>query len=145
MFEETEVKIGAGLFIVGAVGLEVFAASNTGAMGLIIAIIIYGGYIAGSVILGVVAAFITAAVLGASFGEVKSAIIKLAGIIAFSSLVSAAVGSGWISGLCFGGLTMWLFDLDYVELIVFAVVMMILNITLLVVLRTAVAGAGAAV
>lgn len=140
MFEETEAKIGAALFVVGAVGLEVIAASNAGAIGLFFAIAIYGVFIAVSVILGVAAAFITAAVLGASFGEIKSAIIKLAGIIAFSSLISVTIGIGWVSGLAFGGLAMWLFELDYVEVVVFSVVMTILQSTLFFGLMTAAAG-----
>lgn len=81
--------------------------------------------------LGVIACLITARIMGAAFGYAGSALLKLAAIFLFPSAVELFLPSiaGWIVGLIlYWGLIEWLFELDAMETIVFAVVIWLVNI-----------------
>jgi hypothetical protein len=70
------------------------------------------------VVLLLAAAYLTAVLRGTGFGALRHAAVKFAAIY----LVSAGVGAwagGWVGGgtnlVLFAGLTVWLFDVDWVD------------------------------
>jgi hypothetical protein len=88
--------------------------------------------------LGIIACFITAWLMGASFGTLKGAILKLAAVytfpsgvllLAMTSLSIEGVLLGLLVGLVlFGGLLAWLFELDALEVIVVAIVLFVVRL-----------------
>jgi hypothetical protein len=74
-------------------------------------------------VLLVIAAIITATVAKISFGDLKSAILKFAGIILFAGGLTSVIPLGGLIGLfVFLGLIAWLFELEIVYAIVLTVV-----------------------
>ncbi len=88
--------------------------------------------------LGILACFITAWLMGASFGTLKGAILKLAAVYTFPSAVLLLAATslsieGVLLGLLFGlvlycGLLAWLFELDPLEVIVLAIVLFVVRL-----------------
>jgi len=78
-------------------------------------------------VLGIVAAYATAMILKTSFGELRSAVVKLAAVIVFSSAV-ALLPMGWIFSLiAYFGLLVWMFGLEIFEAFVFSVILVVLR------------------
>jgi hypothetical protein len=76
------------------------------------------------VFLGIIACYVTASLLGTSFGYLGSAALKLAGIFTFPTAVSQLVPFGWLLSLIlFFGLLTWLFNLDWFEALIFTFVL----------------------
>ena len=128
--------IAAGICISAVYGLAVGGASG------FLSVLIYTAVTAVfQVALGIVACLITARAMGVAFGYAGSAILKLAAIFIFPSAVAILIPSiiGKIVGLIiYWGLIEWLFELDALETIVFAIVIWLVNIGAL--LLVAVAG-----
>lgn len=89
------------------------------------------------IILGIPACFLAAKILGTSFGLFHTAVLKLAAI----AVVPPAAGmllpfaGGWVGWMIYLALLEWLFDLEFYEAVVFAVVlagMQILTVVLIV-------------
>jgi hypothetical protein len=79
-------------------------------------------------ILMIAAAFVTAKLIGASFGELSTASLKLAAIYIFP----AAIGSlmpfgGFLAFFIWLGLLLWLFELEVYQAVVFAIVLWVVN------------------
>jgi hypothetical protein len=81
--------------------------------------------------LTLVAAFATAAMIGASFGELRSAILKLAAVYILPTSLDAALPL-WLAFIVTGVvsllLLMWLFDLEMREARVFAGIAMVISL-----------------
>ena len=96
------------------------------------------------VFLLVIAAFVTAKLINAGFGNLNSAILKFAAIVVFTSGLSLLINVtfvGWaIAAICWFCLLIYLFDLDGKEALIFMGVMIFVNI----VITFVVAGAGLA-
>jgi hypothetical protein len=87
--------------------------------------------------LGIVAAYVTASLLGTGFGELRSAFVKLAGIIIFCGALGALIPFGGIVVFfVYFGLLIWLFQLEVYEAVVFSVVLWVTRL----VVRLAAAG-----
>ena len=88
------------------------------------------GWLAIAIILGValmlLGCFVTAKLLGTSFGELRTALLKLAAIFVFPSAIGWLLPP-WYSTLVATGLyfalLLWLFDLEVYEAAVFSLVM----------------------
>jgi hypothetical protein len=82
-------------------------------------------------LLMVIAAFATAAMIGASFGELRSAIPKLAAVYILPTSLDAALPL-WLAFIVTGVvsllLLMWLFDLEMREARVFAGIAMVISL-----------------
>ena len=108
-----------GLAIYGITALQYASGRKTVAffLGFI------GFLLALQTILGTVAAFVTAKITGASFGELWTAMLKLAGIIVFTGALSLAIPyGGLLVVFIYLGLLMWLLDLAFGEAVIFAIV-----------------------
>lgn len=120
-----EVKIPLGLLVVG-IAVMVFAAfQDAGTRGAVEVMAVIGTYIAVLVSLGIVALFIVAKVLDASFGPASIAALKLAAVFIFPAAIGLLLpeGLGWVVALVlYLALLAWLFELDGTELIVCVVV-----------------------
>jgi hypothetical protein len=74
------------------------------------------------------AAFITASLIGVSFGELRTASLKLSAIYLFSTALALFIPYGGI--LIFFlwlGLLMWLFELEVYQAVVFSIVLWVVN------------------
>jgi hypothetical protein len=82
------------------------------------------------VVVGVIACFFTARIMGTSFGYLKTAIIKLAAIFVFPAAATFFIPwVGWILALLlYWKLIEWLFELEAMETIVLAIVIWFVNI-----------------
>lgn len=129
-----EYKIPAALLLVGIlidIGHTVFTAGVKGvgpellAMGIIVTV---------QVILGIIACFITARIMGANFGTLTPAMVKLAAVCVFPGAVALFIPSFiplvgmFLTPLLFWGLLEWLFELDVMESIVLVFVIWIVQI-----------------
>jgi hypothetical protein len=87
-------------------------------------------------VLGIVAAFITASVMSTSFGELRTAVLKLAAILVFSSAIAFVVPyfGGIISLAIYAALLMGLFGLELIEAIVFSVIFWLIRMGVVVLL-----------
>jgi hypothetical protein len=75
-------------------------------------------------VLGILAAYLTSSISGISFGELRTAALKLAGILLFTGALAFLIPLGWIIALfVYLGLLVWLFELDMREALLFAVVL----------------------
>jgi hypothetical protein len=80
-------------------------------------------------VLGIVAAYATSSISGISFGELRTAALKLAGILVFTgSLAFLIPFGGLIAFFVYLGLLVWLFELDMREAMLFAVVLWVLRL-----------------
>ncbi len=102
-----------------------FGFSSEGLAGAAVVLLVLGVHLLISVVLGIVACFITAAVLKTSFGEVGTAAVKLAAIMSFPLPVAMVIPIlGWLVALVlYFALLMILFDLELFDVIVFAIVL----------------------
>ena len=84
------------------------------------------------VVLGIIALFITAAIMGIDFGPLGLAILKLAAIMVFPDAVAAVFPIpllGWIISMgLYLWLLAWLFDLEPLDTVVCAFVIFFVNI-----------------
>jgi hypothetical protein len=84
------------------------------------------------VFLLVIAAFVTAKLISAGFGNLSSAILKFAAMVVFTSGLSLAINVtfvGWaIAVICWFCLLIYLFALDGKEALIFMGVMFVVNI-----------------
>lgn len=128
MLEAFEDKAALVLLVLGFVALGGYGISAAGAGGAAMILLIYGIYAIISVVAGVAAAFITASILGASFGLFGSAVLRLAGIIVFTSAIAVAIPfGGLLSLIVYIGLLMWLFELDPMEVLVFTIILWLMR------------------
>ena len=124
MLETTEDKVALVLVILGVIMLGAYGIMDSDGSGGLILLLVYGVYAVVSVVAGVAAAFATAWMLGASFGFVGPAILKLSAIIVFSTAVSVVVPFGGLLGLLvYVGLLVWFFELSPFEVFVFVLVL----------------------
>jgi hypothetical protein len=80
-------------------------------------------------VLGILAAYVTSSISGISFGELKTAALKLAGILLFTGALAFLIPLGWIIALfVYLGLLVWLFELDMREALLFAVVLWLMRL-----------------
>jgi hypothetical protein len=82
--------------------------------------------------LGIVACFITAKLMGISFGELRSACVKLAAIFTFPGAVALIIPVtplAWlVSIILYFGLLIWFFELEGWEPVVCAVVIWLVRL-----------------
>lgn len=72
---------------------------------------------------GIIACFITAKLLGVSFGELTSAIVKLAAAFTLPGAIEGFIPGGWILGLIlYYVMMMKFFDLTFFEAFVMAII-----------------------
>jgi hypothetical protein len=82
-------------------------------------------------VLGIGVAYLTAALIGASFGELKSAFLKFAAVFVLAGAVAWVVpAGGWLAFFVYFGLLLWLFGLETYEAAVFAVIFALLRFIL---------------
>lgn len=80
-------------------------------------------------VVGIVAAYVTWSISGIGFGELKTAALKLAGILLFTGALAFLISFGWIVAFpVYLGLLVWLFELDIREAILFAVVLWVVRL-----------------
>ncbi len=83
---------------------------------------------AAQTVLGIGAAYITASMLGTSFGELRTAFLKLAAVIIFSGAIGSIIPFGGLIVLfVYFGLLIWLFGLEVYEAVVFAFIFAIVQ------------------
>jgi hypothetical protein len=76
------------------------------------------------VLIGILACFISAAVLNVSFGELGPATLKLAGMLSFTYAASSRIVGGFIvAGILLVIFLVWLFDLEPGEAIITTVIL----------------------
>jgi hypothetical protein len=90
------------------------------------------------VVLGVIACFITARIMGTGFGYLKSAIVKLAAIFIFPAAATFFIPwVGWLLALLlYWKLLEWLFELEALETVVLAIVIWFVNIGAMILMIT---------
>lgn len=87
-----------------------------------------GFILAMQIVLALVSAFITAKVLSISFGELRTALLKLAGIIVLTGMLSLVIPYGGFFVLfVYLGLMIWLFGMEIYEAIAFAVIFAVIR------------------
>jgi len=120
-----EVKIPLALIAIGLALLVGRGFYQAGASGAAVELVAVAVAVALIVTLGVIACFITAKIMDASFGYLNTAILKLAGITLATAATSMFIpGVGWFLKLLVNfGLLMWLFDLEVLEVVVLALVL----------------------
>ncbi|QDT31147.1 hypothetical protein [Thalassoglobus polymorphus] len=129
MLEENEDKVSLGLLVIGSVILCWAGVSSSGVEDGLIIILVYGLYTLLSVVAGVAAAFITAAIMKVSFGVIGSAVLRLAATIVFSTAIAETIPfGGLLSLITYFGLLMWFFELELFEVIIFAVILSIMRL-----------------
>lgn len=124
MDESLEYKVPGALIGVSMLIYGAFFYWHLGGEGLVVGSLIMISATIIEVILALGACFITAKLLGTSFGNLGSAIVKLTAIVLFPSAVGLILPGGWIWTIIFYlGLLYALFDLDGWEPIYFAVIL----------------------
>ncbi|GEM_PF-1969476 len=124
-----EVKVPAALLIAGVVIVVAHGVWLAGPAGgvLMLAALLIGLLI--NLIVGVIGCLITVRLVGSSFGFFWNAILKLSAVIVFPFAVAISIPVlGWV--LAFGlylGLLRWLFDLQWFEVVVLVVVLMLVD------------------
>lgn len=119
----TDFIIPLGLLIAGLLLYAVGGMMHVGKRDLQVYMILIAVAAVIETVLRVIAAFITAAVIGTSFGEVKTALLKLAGIFIFVGGFGTLFGGASFIGAIFAlGLLMWLFEMEMFEAVVFTVI-----------------------
>lgn len=114
----------AGLLLFGF-GAFMQAGAGTAAQVMAIVFIVA----AVQTVVGIGAAYLTAAMIGTSFGELRTAFVKLAGIIVFSSAIAFLIPFGGIVSLfVYFGLLLWLFELEMYEAVAFAFIFAIIRV-----------------
>ena len=118
----SELVVPLVLLVLGLIIFSIAAVNRAGAWSpVVMGIILLAAAI--ETALGIGAAYLTAMVLGTSFGELRTAIVKLAAIIIFCGALASVIPFGWIIVLfVYFGLLMWLFGLETFEAGVFAVI-----------------------
>jgi len=117
------ILIGIGLAIYAVAGFALAGPGGAGAtlIGLLIAVAV-------GVVLGIVALYITAAIMSIDFGPLGQAILKLCAIFVFSGAVAEFIPVpilGWLVSLgLYLWLLAWLFELEPLETIVCALVIL---------------------
>lgn len=112
------VLIVRGMFFAGPAG----AGATLAALAIVTAI---------GTTLMVFAAILTAKLIGASFGELGSAVLKFAAIYVFAAALGALIPFGGIVVFFVSlGLLMWLFDIEMMQAVVFSVVLWVVNFVL---------------
>ena len=124
MNEAKEVKIPAALLGIALVVFVGYGFYTAGAAGAAMALVALGIQLVIGVVLAIIACFITAKLMGISFGPIGTASLKLAAIFAFPAAVSLFIPLvGWLVALfLYFGLLAWLFDLEGMEVVVCAIV-----------------------
>jgi hypothetical protein len=75
------------------------------------------------------AAFVTAQMLGVSFGDLGAAWLKFAAVVVLPGAIGAAIPFGGIVGMVIAfGLLLWLFDLEVYQAAVFAIIYFVVSI-----------------
>lgn len=115
-----------GIALAVFVGYGFYAAGAAGAGVVLMAV---GVQLVIGVLLAIIACFITAKVMGISFGPLGSASLKLAAIFTFPAAVSLFIPVvGWLAALIlYFALLAWLFDLEAFEAVVCAVVIWVVR------------------
>ncbi len=127
---DTESKVATGLFVasMAVVGIHGFIAHGfgNGVLFLIIMLVALSIHVG----LGLVACLTIAKVMGSSFGLLGHAIIKLAGIIAATAALDVLLpsGMGIVSLTIYLALLFFLFELEWAEVIGFALALWVLKI-----------------
>lgn len=117
--------IGVGLVLYTVAGFVRFRAKGPAPVLAVVAV----GCVVG-VALMLAAAFITAKITGTSFGELGSAVLKLAAIYLFPSAVGLFVPGivgGLVASVIAFVLLMWLFELELPYAIIFTIVTWVVN------------------
>jgi hypothetical protein len=127
----TEYRAPLVLLAVGFVVMLIQAGMAESAGGFVITIVFRLIGLVIGVAVGIGACFLVASMMGTSFGYLRSAIVKLAGVFAFTSALSGFVG-GWglnwlITVPVYLGLLMWLFELYLYEAFVYALVLWVVQ------------------
>jgi len=81
-------------------------------------------------VLGIIAAFITASVMSTSFGELRTAVLKLAAILVFSGAMGFIIPTYFgalVALVLYIGLLRMMFGLEQIEAIVFAVIFWVIR------------------
>lgn len=87
-------------------------------------------------LIGIGVAYGLAALIGTSFGELRTAALKLAAILVFSGAVAWLVPMGWVLALfVYFGLILWLFGLEVYEAAIFAIVFSLVRIIVSIAVR----------
>lgn len=128
----TEVKVPAGLLVAGIVLFTVYVYWQSDAMTTAMAHVALGIVLTVQVALGLVACLITAKFLSVSFGNLGTAILKLAAIFLFPSTVALFIPSPPLAWLISMGLYLsllaLLFELEGWEIIVCAAMIWLVSV-----------------
>jgi len=127
--EATEGPAPIALLVLGILVFVAYGFWGAGIEGAQAIGLLVGLHLAFGVALGLAGCFLTAHLMGASFGYLNTAIIKLAAVAVFPNAVSLVIPYvGWlVAALLYWGLLACLFDLDLTELLVLVVVLWILR------------------
>jgi hypothetical protein len=116
------------MFFVGMGIIAWDAFADIGGRGAMFVLGIVMVIIAVNVVLGIVAAYVVVSLTGASFGEMRTAVVKLAGIITLSSALSMVIPFGGLLVLfIYLGLLIWMFEIEFGEAIIFAIVLAVVR------------------
>ena len=123
--EAKEVKIPLALIAIGLAIFIVLGFHRAGPVGAAASLAALAVGLIFGVTMGVIACFITARIMDAYFGYLKTAILKLAAIFIATGAVSAIIPVvGWLLGLVlYFGLLAWFFELEMLEVIVLSLVL----------------------
>lgn len=126
-----ELRAPLALLAIGLLVPGVVAFVQGGASGWLTTMIAYEVALLITVILGIVALFVAAALFSLSFGDARSAAIKLAAVFSFPGAIAMLVPlpllALGVALVLYVGLLAWLFELDFREAAISIVVIMVVR------------------
>lgn len=129
--EAFELKVSTILVVTGVGIFMGSALLHAGAQGAMATLLVVNIIMAVNLVLGLIACMITAKLLSVSFGDLRTAIVKLAAIFIFPSAVAFLVPSvplAWITSMVlYLSLIALFFEVEGWEIVIFAVVVAIVR------------------
>ena len=130
-----QILLGVGVLIFVVHGFR--TAGTEGATATLTALSIM---LALGVVLGIIACFITAKIMDIDFGPLNTAVFKLAAIFLFPEAVSMLIpwpAAAWIvSVILYYWLLMWLFEIEFGEALVCAIVIWVVRLVAILIVGT---------
>jgi hypothetical protein len=118
---------------VGLAGVLIWSLLNVGVKNAAVMMLILGVATIIQVVIGVAVAFLVAMVINCSFGELRTAWLKLAGIIVLCLALNLWIPlGGLVTFFVYLGLLAWAFQLQIYEALIFAVVFSVVQFVILI-------------
>jgi len=117
---------------IGLVGVFAFALMHLGTRDTATVMLMLGLSVLVQVALGIGSAFLVAMMIGSSFGELRTAGVKLAGILLFCMALSLWLPMGaLVVFFVYLGLLMWMFGLQVYEAVIFAIIFFVVRLAVI--------------